>query len=1078
MIRWLLTCAILAALSWLFFILAGRALCYVAIRQIGELTNTKIRTESVDFRTNGSVYIKNLVISPDQEQGRDDAILAAEMVFARFSLGSLLRLRPRLKTIDVNDFVVNAQYDRDTHQWNISALKIKPPKGGPDRMPRVRLNAGTLQYSKISKGQAEVAVSVPLNARFELDEETRRGYRFEITTATMASGHGKSRLTGSWKPGSITVAGGVSSVDVPELEMAWIIDVLAAELTYDQSNAFSLKLNIRDLQSKRSPALERLTLVGPAFLESSGPFAALQKFFHQYEPRGQVDIELEASGNLNQLSESTLAGEVYCKDVAICHYKFQYPVEHLTGRIGFTENNVTLSNLVGRHGDAELLFNGWYRDFGPDRKYQIQIRSDNMPLDDDLYNALSAKQQEFWCAFSPTGLAAIDYWLTRESQATKRKKLGVELRGAGAVYQHFPYPLENLSGKLSFEGNKVEFSDVVSKVNERQITVNGQIATHSIDKPVYDISVDVNNLPLDATLEAALPEKQKTLYARCHPEGLADGWIRIATQDSGPASFVADLSFKEASVKSDQFPLSVSGISARAAFTPNLITVKEFSGRHGDGLISLTGQIQPAQEQGQSLYDLAIRMEQALLNDDLFDLLPDSLRKAVSDLKPDGRVNITAHVGKEDPTRYPDYDIALECLGNSMTIPKFPYPLEDVTGGLTLDANSITFKDLAGVLGNDVSTTDTKATIRLNGEMTLTDGAFSSALLDLSAKDVPFDDQLGLVLPQHIRPSYDRLSPTGLFNLDFDNIRLLRTPDGGRSIDFDGDVTLRDCGFNMSGSRVRLGTTFQTDGLYRTGEGFVSCQAVLNSGTLVIRGKSFTDLRANVSYDPDSRSWSTENLIANCYDGKLSGRLQFQEPAEQAGQYVLQTGFVDVDLKQFLSDTELEQTAKNGHTSGKMSGSLCISARAGDNSSRLGTCKLLINDMQVGKLSPLAKLLQVLRLTEPKDFAFDQMLFDSYIRHDELFVRKLDLSGQNIAFLGSGRMDLQERSVDLTLTARGRRLATDAPSVLQSLTEGLGQAVVRMSVTGDFYDPKVKTETLPVIEGTLQVLGARPATRN
>ena len=61
-IRLLLGCAVLVVFGWIFFILAGRALCYVAIRQIGDLTNTKIRTESVDFRTDGSVYIKNLVI--------------------------------------------------------------------------------------------------------------------------------------------------------------------------------------------------------------------------------------------------------------------------------------------------------------------------------------------------------------------------------------------------------------------------------------------------------------------------------------------------------------------------------------------------------------------------------------------------------------------------------------------------------------------------------------------------------------------------------------------------------------------------------------------------------------------------------------------------------------------------------------------------------------------------------------------------------------------------------------------------------------------------------------------------------
>jgi hypothetical protein len=106
------------------------------------------------------------------------------------------------------------------------------------------------------------------------------------------------------------------------------------------------------------------------------------------------------------------------------------------------------------------------------------------------------------------------------------------------------------------------------------------------------------------------------------------------------------------------------------------------------------------------------------------------------------------------------------------------------------------------------------------------------------------------------------------------------------------------------------------------------------------------------------------------------------------------------------------------------------------------------------------------------------MYVDSYIKRNNLFVRKLDLSGKRIAFYGSGSMDLKSRNIDLALTSRGRRLATDDPSILESLTEGLTQAVVRMDVTGDLYDPKITTKTLPVIDQTLQIFGSKPDTQN
>ncbi len=1079
-IRWLVEVLILAALLWLFFILAGRALCHIALGQIAELTNTKIKTESVNFHTDGSVIIKKLVISPYEKRSGDEDILQAETVYARFSLSSLLLLRPRLKVIDVNDFVFNAQYDIDTGWWNLSALKIKHPKSASGKMPRIHLQAGTLQYSKISNREVKVAISVPLNARFGFDEETQKGYSFDITTATMVSGYGKSRLTGFWKPGTVTIAGGISSVDVPELEMAWIIDILAAELKYDPDNTFSLKLKIKDLRAKRSPALDKFALLGPAFLQRSSPFAALQKFFNRYQPYGRIDIDLDASGNLNRLSESTLSGKVYCKDVAFCNYKFPYTIEHLVGRIDFTKNSVALNNLNGKHGDVELFFNGWSRDFGPNWKYQIRITSDNIALDSELYSALSTTQKESWSAFSPTGFAAIDYRFSRRSQTDKGKKLTVELRGAEAIYRHFPYPLKNLTGRLVFDRGNVILSDVVSQVNECKITLNGEVATGSANGTVYDISVKVKNIPLDSTLEAALPDTQRNLYNRIHPTGLADGWVKISGQGLEPAAFTADLSFKNASLKSEQFSSPVSDISANAVFTPDLITVKNFSGRYGDGSVSLTGQVWPGRKDQESLYRLSLNFEQVRLNDDLFNFVPESLKEIVAELKPQGKLNIGADLNKESLTDPPDYRITIGCLGNSADFPQFPYPFRDITGTLSITKDSITLKDITATLGDSVPAAAQAATIKLDGQITLADDVFSSALLHLSADDIFFDERLGTALPQHIQPLYSSLSPAGRFDLDFENIRVFTTDDGQKSVDFTGNIRFKNCRFKISDAETELDAILKMKGLYKTSDGLSNCWAAFDGGTLRIRGKSFTNLRTDIFYDPELRRWSTEDLIAECYGGKSTGIFQFKSATGGTGgasEYLLQVGFDDIDLQKFLSDTKDKETSDNGYTSGKMDGSLSINARIGDSSSRIGTCRLAISDMQVGQLSPLAKLLQVLKLTEPKDCAFDQMFVDSYIRRNDLLIKKLDLSGQDVAFYGSGRMDLKTRNVDLVLTARGRRLATDDPSILQSLTESLGQAVVRIEVTGDFHDPKVTTKTLPVIGETLKILGKKPATR-
>ncbi len=1115
-IRWLVAVSILAVVLWFGFMLLGRVLCHIAIGQIAELTNTRIETGSVDFRPNGSVFIEKLVISPYKKAGPGKVILNAEKVHARFSVGSLLLLRPHLKQIDVNDFTFNAQYDLDTRRWNLSALKIKAPKNTSGKMPLVRLETGRLQYTKVSKGEVKVAASVPVSAKFGFDQQGQGGYSFDFTTATLSSGFGKSRLKGLWKPGSVTIAGGISSADVPALEMAWTIDVIAAEFKYDSNDAFSLDLRIKKLHSKRSPPLDNFALMGPNFIERSAPFGALRRFFNRYSPSGLVDVKVEASGNLKRLGESTLTGNVGCNDVAISYNKFPYRIERLKGRIDFTKDGVTLDNLSGRHGDVELLFNGWTRGFAPDWKYDIRITSDNMVLDADLYDALSEKQKGFWSAFSPSGRAVIDYRFTRSSPDERAKHLVVELQGVEAAYRNFPYPLKNLTGKLSFEPERVVISDIVSQVDGRRIALDGEVMGRGTDRTAYDILIKVNNIPLDPVLEAALPKEQKDLYSEFGPTGLADGKIRVSKPDqtSVPATFTADLSFKEASLKSEQLLLPVTEITAGAVFASDLISIKNFSGRYGGSPVSLSGQIWPGQNDQPARYDLSLNFKETTLNDDLFDLLPKSARKIVTEFHPQGKIDLSADLNKLDANDYPDYKITVNCLGNSVDFPQFSYPLKDITGTLTITPETIKFEDVNASPGDTVWIRSNKAYIKLNGGVTLAEGAFSSAVLEVDANDIYFERRLGAALPAAIRPFCNRLGTHSRFDLDLDQLKVTLDDAGDKVVDINGVIRLKDCSAQISGAKTKFDAEFDLDklritpandgeknidirglirlkdcsvqvsgttiassaelgvtGLYKTGHGFESCHVFLDGGRFKILGKSFTNVTADIYFDGDLHKWTSENLSADCYDGKLTGKLEFEQSADGPLEYVLQTGFENVDLRKFLLDTRMKGGPEQDRTTGKMEGSLNIRARAGEGSSRIGTCKLSIVDMQVGRLSPLAKLLAVLRFTEPTEFAFDRMFVDSYIRHNDLLVRKLDLSGESVAFYGSGSMDLQKRDINLDLIARGQRLATADPSILESLAEGLGQAVVKIEVSGDFYDPQIITRPLPFIKGTLEILG-------
>jgi len=216
----------------------------------------------------------------------------------------------------------------------------------------------------------------------------------------------------------------------------------------------------------------------------------------------------------------------------------------------------------------------------------------------------------------------------------------------------------------------------------------------------------------------------------------------------------------------------------------------------------------------------------------------------------------------------------------------------------------------------------------------------------------------------------------------------------------------------------------------------------------------------------------SKNFIADCYDGKLAGRFDLQT-TNGTPSYMLNVAFGSVDLKKFLENTA-DPNFQNGHSAGKIDGTLAVTGKVGDNNSHTGRCNLTITDMQVGELSPLAKLLQVLKLNSPQHYAFDQMVVDSYIKNGSLIFNKFDLSGQNIALSGKGNLNMQNKDINLVLYARGKRPANSEPSILESVFEAIGQGVIRVDVTGDFENPTIKTQTLPVLKNTMTILGTEP----
>ena len=749
--------AVAGAALWL-----RQALPRIAAAEIGRLMNARVETGAFDLHGDGSVSVAGLVIRPNEQKAAyDNTILRAENVYAHFSRRSLLSLAPRVTDIRIENFLLDVQLDLQTGRWNVGDLRFRGPRGGGGDMPTISLQRGKLRYCKAAGAAQEVVMSVPVEARFGHKTEAYPAYGFEIKTSKLSGGYGDSNLVGEWtmpvagQAGKLTVAGGLSSTDIPSLERAWAVDVLAAELTYGRDGSYALKLRMMDVHGKQSPEVDMPRFITPAMVGVSGPLRKLQEFFAEYQPTGTVgSITIEAKGNTRNWQESEIEGSLVCKDISVCDSDFPYQIDHLSGELEFTQSSLRANRLVGKHGIVDVCIDGWERETGVNRQYQYQFVSRNMVLDKALYAALNPEQKELWDTFRPTGAVSVDYRLTRTSPTDRRLYLSADLNDVNAAFRGFPYPLAGLTGNLFFDRESITISDVVSRAGGRQIRVNGKVTDRPDGRTGYYISVDAKGIPLDATLRDALPARHRELFSRCGLGGLADMRARVfstsgagvpggpvgANDDSpvrpraggdanavgdpnaaGAVSFLAEVVCREGTLRlpsatppepagqiagagtppqstgggpADGRSLVVSNITAEATITPESLSIRKLNGQHGPSPVAITGSVRFGKDDALKQCHVKVTAEQVPLDEATIGLLPPPLARQVAAFRPAGNVNVVVDLEKAEGSERPEYAVVVDCLGDRIHHERFDYPLQDLRGTISFQKDNIVLKDI------------------------------------------------------------------------------------------------------------------------------------------------------------------------------------------------------------------------------------------------------------------------------------------------------------------------------------------------------------------------------------------------
>ena len=1074
---WLILIGVIALLG-LAYTWIIKTLPLIAIKEISRLTNTHITVQAYTLRFDGTVDIAHLSVSPKKQTTYDGTILKARAVHARFNKASLFYLRPKLREIIVQDFVLDAKFDMETEAWNVAGMSINIPKGQgrAEEMPFIKLESGTLRYSKINEGQEEAAAVIPINALLELNRLTEKGYPFELKTAAIYKGLGQSKLTGHWKPGEITLTGGISSKDNPHLERVWSINAMAAQLTYEKAGPFTLQVRIKKLWTSQTLQSDTLDLIPPVFYGAHDPITRLQRFLDRYHPTGTADIVLDVVGHLSNFGESKISGHVTCTDISVQDYKFPYRIDHLAGRIDFTNTSYeTTPHLTGKHNDTPLQVQFSKKGAGANRIYDLRLFSESMPLDQDLYDALSENNRRWWSRVDPNGFVGIDYHYL-STVDNKTKNLTVTLKDTHATYQGFAYPLRKLSGTITFDDEKTVFSQVRTHDPDRSISINGNITRRPASSPQYNLTIEATDIPVDAPLKHALSTKQRAVLDDLKFLGKLDARIRVTTGPTPetPIAYATQIHFKGASLILPYNQLPVCHLQGGpVTLASDTLHLEHVTGSYHGHPVSASGTVYLANDSELNGYDLTVHSPNISVAAAREALTPQA-RTAIDWFSPQGHVNVTASLKKAPQQGSGGYMATIGFMDTHIQPKLLPYPFERMTGSLVVDSNQVLLQDVALRPTSDTAQADPSSSLVINGRIALAKGRMQSARLQLAASLWPFDEQLGRALPPGFSDAYQQLLPTGTLSLEPTNIQLNRAVNGALHVTYFTNARLKNVTFRLLGGPAQFNGGLQITGQYATDTGTQQGIIALSADTLTIRNKTAQDLHALIHFDPGTRQWTSQDVMATFYGGHILGQLDLITQVGHTAEVQLQLGLVNADLSQFAADTQRDKgdSTTKTYSQGTINGNFSLIANLGPQPGRTGRCLFTVTDMRVGRVSLFSQLFSVLQLTEPRDFIYDKMLMDSYIKGDELLIEKFDMSGESLAFQGEGRLNLLDEEVDLTLIARGRRLATADPSILQSLTEGLFGAVARLKITGTINTPKIVPQALPMLEDSLKILGS------
>lgn len=372
---------------------------------------------------------------------------------------------------------------------------------------------------------------------------------------------------------------------------------------------------------------------------------AHRRMYDLYSPGGTADAEIAVYRPPQKGAPPEVAVHMTLRDGRFKPQGFPYLVTEATGEVNIWPDRAELLEVRGRHGQARIVLSGEVRWPAADQEFpevNLKVAGQDVPLDDDLLEALPERDRQVLRTFHLTGLADIEGTVTAgpDTQGRLEYDLDIRLRGARMVYEPFPFQAEQLTGRLRLAKGICRIDSLVGYNSGARIEARGWIEQRP-DDYAMDLVLQGADVELGEPLRGALGPEMRAVWSRLAPRGRVDVLAHLR-KALGPDEVVRHhvlVTARDAQARLDVFPYPLEHVSGQLEFEGGEVRLHDLKARTGMAEFGLDGRIAYG-PQGPDL-DLAIRTKGLRLEGGpLRDALPGPFRKAFDAIRPTGRVDV------------------------------------------------------------------------------------------------------------------------------------------------------------------------------------------------------------------------------------------------------------------------------------------------------------------------------------------------------------------------------------------------------------------------------------------------------